>query len=81
MAEQSINTSWLWQAGDGINGLKINQERSLLEWYDSIGCACGDSTDTQSYAEFLAQGPKFSSIPDDVAAEVQESLAALGVGG
>jgi hypothetical protein len=73
-----INTSWMWQAGDGINGLKINRDRKLIEWYDSIGCACGDSTDTQAYREFLTQGPKFASIPDDIEQEVRASLKALG---
>jgi hypothetical protein len=78
MSDETINTSWLWQAGDGINGMKINRDRNLIEWYDSIGCACGDSTDTQSYQEYLTQGPLFPTMPEDVRAEVEQSLHALG---
>lgn len=78
MADQPITTSWLWQAGDGVNGLKINQDRKLVEWYDSLGCACGDSSVTQTYTEFLQQGPNFPGLPDDVKAEIETSLKALG---
>lgn len=80
MSDKPITTSWLWQAGEGVNGLKINTDRARIEWYDEVGCACGDSTITQTYHEFRTQGPTFSSIPDDVQAEVEASLAALNAG-
>lgn len=77
MNDQPINTAWMWKADDGLNGMKINQDRRMIEWYDSVGCACGDSTETQSYGEFLSKGPKFASMPEDVESEVRESLARL----
>jgi hypothetical protein len=60
-----------------VNGLKINRDKGLLEWYDDLGCACGDSTTTQTYQEYAQRGPAFSSMPEDVQAEVEQSLAAL----
>ncbi|HEX2622279.1 MAG TPA: hypothetical protein VHL11_19105, partial [Phototrophicaceae bacterium] len=63
---------------DGVNGLKINQERGIVEWYDSLGCACGDSSEVQTYSDFLKRGPNFPGLPDDVKAEIEASLIALG---
>lgn len=70
-----MTTSWIWKANDGINGLKINTERGLLEWFDEIGCACGDSTDTQTYADFLAKGALLGTIPADVLSEARAAVS------
>ncbi|MCU0497375.1 MAG: hypothetical protein MUF87_08500 [Anaerolineae bacterium] len=72
-----MTTSWIWKANDGINGLKINVERGLLEWFDEIGCACGDSTDTQSYTDFLAKGALLGTIPSEVLDEARETVTRL----
>jgi hypothetical protein len=77
MPQKELTTSWLWRAGEGVNGLKINADKHLLEWYDDLGCACGDSSMTQSYDEYFQRGPAFSSLPDDVKEEVDQSLATL----
>jgi hypothetical protein len=77
MSEKPVTTSWLWKAGEGVNGVQIDTDDRMLEWYDDIGCACGDSTAVQSFADFHARGPKFTSIPPEVADEVRASLAAL----
>ena len=79
MTQKELTTSWLWQAGDGVNGLKIDADQGLMQWYDNFGCACGDSTATQTYEDYFKRGPTFSSMPDDVKAEVAQSLEALGV--
>jgi len=63
--------------GGGVNGAKIDVERKIVQWFDEIGCACDDSTDIQTYAQFIEQGAMFSDAPDDVIAELSASVAAL----
>jgi hypothetical protein len=77
MSQPNLTTSWLWKAGEGVNGVKIDADRQQLDWYDDIGCACGDSTLSQTYDDYFQRGPAFSSIPDDVRAEVDQSLETL----
>jgi hypothetical protein len=77
MTDQSLTTSWIWSADEGINGLRIDTERGTLEWMDGPGCACGDSLYSQPYRDFLARGPKLDGIPDDVLAEIRASVTAL----
>lgn len=60
-----------------MNGLKLNTDRVLLEWYDSFGCACGDSTAEQTPADFRNKGA-YLGLPDDIKAELETALAALG---
>ncbi len=77
MAKQ-VNTAWMWPLeSGGVNGLKIDRDRGVLEWYDEIGCACDDATTTQTYAQFREQGPAFSDAPDDVLAELDETVTTL----
>lgn len=75
----AIITSWIWKAGEDVNGLKIDQENRRLEWFDAVGCACGDSTLTQTFADFVQRGPAFGSLPDDILAELNASLSAMRV--
>ena len=79
MTQKAPATSWLWKAGDGVNGLKIDTDDGVLEWFDNFGCACGDSTATQTYEEYFQRGPMFPTMPDDVKVEVEQSLQALGI--
>jgi len=67
---------WATDRG-GVNGAKIDVERKIVQWFDEIGCACDDSTDIQTYAQFIEQGAMFSDAPDDVIAELSASVAAL----
>lgn len=77
MSDQNITLSWMWRAGEGINALKIDADKRHLEWYDEVGCACGDSSDVQTFEDFRQRGAKFSGVPDDVLAELSTSLQAL----
>jgi len=78
MSDPKITLSWMWRVDESIHALKINTDRQRLEWFDEIGCACGDSTAEQTFAEFAARGAALSGVPDDVLAELRDSLAALG---
>ncbi len=78
MAESKVQTAWMWATDrGGVNGAKIDVERKIVQWFDEIGCACDDSTDIQTYAQFIEQGAMFSDAPDDVIAELSASVAAL----
>jgi hypothetical protein len=72
-----MTTSWMWRSGEALNGLQIDTDAGRLEWFDGPGCACGDSTLSQTYADFAARGPAFADIPDDILAEVRAALAQL----
>lgn len=73
-----VNTAWMWPLDSGgVNGLKIDKDTGVLEWYDDIGCACDDATATQTYAHFREHGPAFTDAPDDVLAELDQSIRAL----
>ena len=77
MTETPLTTSWLWKDGEELNGLKINQEKKKLEWFDGVGCACGDSTAEQTVAEFRQRGAAFGNPPEDVLAELETALSTL----
>jgi hypothetical protein len=70
----------MWKGDDAkVWGLSLDEDHQLVEWSDSIDCACGDSFATQSFANFLARGPRFGDPPEDVLAQVYESLSILTV--
>jgi hypothetical protein len=75
--EKPITTSWMWKQDAEVWGLTLNLDDRKLEWFDSIGCACGDSFAVQTIADFMQKGPRFGDPPDDVLAEVRESLAKI----
>ena len=77
MTEQPKTTSWLWSAGNGVNGARIDLDKAHLEWYDDLGCACGDSEAEQTYADFRAKGPAFGNPPQDVLDEMNEAVDML----
>ena len=78
LRDKPINTAWMWPLDSGgVNGLKIDREHGVLQWYDEIGCTCDDATATQTYAEFYEIGPAFTDAPDDVLDELAESVKAL----
>jgi hypothetical protein len=72
-------TSWMWPTDDGdVNGATIDTIKARIHWFDNgIGCACGDSTAEQTYADFRKKGPAIGSIPGDVLAEIQTSIQVL----
>lgn len=75
MYKKPLTTSWMWKDDhEEIWGLTINREKGLLEWADSIGCACGDSFAQQAITDFLEKGPKYGDPPQDVLDEIHISL-------
>lgn len=72
---QSIATSWIWAdaASGGVKGARIDLAAGLIEWVDQPGCACGDSIERQTIADFLAKDP-FESPPPDVMEEMRDVL-------
>lgn len=72
-------TAWMWPVNGGdVHGANIDTVKARIHWFDNgIGCACGDSTAVQSYADFREKGAPIGSIPDDINAEIMASLAAL----
>ena len=71
--------SWIWPTDDGVNGLRIDTDAQLLRWYDSIGCACGDSTLDQPVATYQQSGvPGIMAVPpQDVLAEIEETIESV----
>ncbi len=78
MTDQPLTTSWMWRADDGgVWGLVIHTDERTVEWYDSIGCACDDGFQEQTFEDFLTTGPRYGDPPPDVLAEVYASVRAL----
>jgi len=73
----TLTTSWMWKDGEDLNGLQIDAEEGRLEWFDGVGCACGDSTLSQTYDQFAQKGPAFPGIQDEILTEVRAALAQL----
>ncbi|MBZ0295550.1 MAG: hypothetical protein K8L99_23530 [Anaerolineae bacterium] len=75
MSEKPLTTSWMWKDdNEEIWGMTINREKGVLEWADSIGCACGDSFAQQSITDFLEKGPQYGNPPQDVLDEIRATL-------
>ncbi|MBI5668864.1 MAG: hypothetical protein HZC41_12730 [Chloroflexi bacterium] len=78
MSDKPVNTSWMWKEDDGsVWGLVIHTDEQTVEWYDSIGCACDDGFQEQTFDDFLAKGPRYGTPPDDVVDEVYASIHTL----
>ena len=78
MAEKPLTTSWMWKQDEEIWGLTLNVDEQKIEWFDGVGCACGDSFAEQTIPDFLKKGARYGDPPDDILAELRESLTALG---
>lgn len=75
MSQPSLKTAWMWANTDGeTNGLSIDMETRLLHWFDSIGCACGDSTAVQTPEQYRARGCPIGELPEDVQAELDATV-------
>jgi hypothetical protein len=76
--DKQINTAWMWPMDSGgVNGLKIDSDHGVLQWFDEIGCTCDEPTVTQSYAQYREQGPAFPDAPDEVLAELDAAVRTL----
>lgn len=72
---EKIQTAWMWQNHDGsVAGATIDLDDALIQWYASLGCACGSSDGEQSIADFLQRGPRFGNPPQDVYDEMKMAL-------
>lgn len=71
-----MTTSWIWadEASGGVKGARLDLALRLIEWVDQPGCACGDATSRQTFADFLSTGP-LESPPADVLEEMRQALS------
>jgi hypothetical protein len=69
------NTAWMWSTADGdVHGANLDHAEQMIYWFDSgVGCACGDSSIVQSFAQFEQAGPALQP-PPDVQAEMRASI-------
>ena len=69
-------TSWIWadNASGGVKGARLDVAARRIEWVDQPGCACGDATSRQTFADFLATGP-LESPPADVLEAMRQALS------
>lgn len=81
MNQETIRTAWMWTDDMEMRAVTVDLETHTLAWFDQIGCHCGDSTHTQSGADFLRDGaPSFvGPLPAAVAEELEAALKYLGV--
>ena len=74
MSETPVTTDWLWNDDGAVWGLSLNWERGVVGWSDSIGCACSGSFAEQTFADFMATGPRYGRLPDPILDEVRAAL-------
>lgn len=71
-------TSWMWpSAHGGVNGAIIDTNTHTIQWFDEVGCACGDSVAVQSFEQFRQAGTPISSPPEATLGEIRTVMAAL----
>ena len=63
-------------------GLHVDTEQAVLHWFDNYDCQCMDDGGfaEQTIAEFRQAGipPGATELPEDVVAELAETLEAIG---
>jgi len=75
MAEK-LTTSWMWGVDSGgVNGANIDIDRQQIHWFDSVGCACGDSSAVQTFGDFREKGSPLGHLDDDIYKEMMTTLA------
>ena len=71
-------TSWMWASGNGgTNGATIDTVDHMIQWFDEVGCACGDSVAVQSFEQFRQAGPMLDGMPEDVHEEIMTVVTNL----
>lgn len=70
-------TAWIWAYNDGTSGMTIDVDKQRLQWFEEIGCACGDSLFDQSYETFLSRGAPIGGVPENVLAEIESTVRQL----
>jgi hypothetical protein len=68
--------SWMWYDADENSTLSVmlDTQAGHLLWYIEAGCACTTADTIQTIADFIARGPAFASLPDDILDEMQACL-------
>ncbi|HSH01465.1 MAG TPA: hypothetical protein VLL52_03030 [Anaerolineae bacterium] len=71
-------STWMWATDNGVHGLDFDPQENILRWYDSIGCACGDTTAQQTPTQYRQKGIPggILFVPDDILAELDALLPA-----
>ena len=73
-----VTTSWMWAADNGgVNGASVDTEQLLIHWYDSVGCACGDSAAVQTFTQFREKGSPLGQLDTDIYQEMTATLTQL----
>lgn len=73
----SVQTAWIWHdtsSGD-VMGATADLDARNIMWFDQPGCACGGPEDYQTIADFLKNGAKVLTPPEDVLQEMRAQLA------
>jgi hypothetical protein len=67
---------WMWQneASGGVQAVIVDFDDDIVRWFDEPGCSCSSNDSQQTIEDFLARGPRFIVPPDDVLAEMRDSL-------
>jgi len=83
MTTQKMTTSWTWLDNGEIRALNLDVAAGVLRWYDQIGCHCADDDYwPQTVSDFRQNGnpPLIGDLPEDVSAELGETLALIEQG-
>jgi hypothetical protein len=74
MNDAPLTTDWMWNDDGAVWGLSLDMERGMVEWSDSIGCACSGSFAEQTFADFMTTGSRYGNPPAHVLDEVWTAL-------
>jgi hypothetical protein len=67
-----MQKSWMWASHNGgVEGAIIELEENRVQWFDEPGCACAGSDNEQKLEDFIANGSRFLSPPNDVIEEMR----------
>ena len=69
-----MTTNWMWNDDGAVWSLSLDIERQTVAWSDAIGCACSGSFAEQTFADFVANGPRYGNPPPAIVDEVQAVL-------
>jgi hypothetical protein len=71
-----MNKQWIWYDAmtNTTQGAIADLDAGIIQWIDAPGCACGDSMNEQTFADFIMRGARYLAPPDDVQAEMRELI-------
>jgi hypothetical protein len=65
------------ERSNGVSAVVADFDDERIMWFEEPGCACGGNDSEQTFADFLARGPRFLVPPDDVLEELKATLQAV----